>query len=181
MIENREIKSLDDFKRAELLHIIKVYKTTFNIYNYTKLNKEELKKLINKHINFLPDLKTFNIKHIDNININNVNIKKQKNKPKKIKQNEPKEIKQKSDDELFNKVFDKKEPKEDIRDPDIVSMKLQKLIMLTPMKDLMKVLFRLKFRGRLQTNKMLASLQILQNFNTIPKMEELIKALEIQS
>jgi len=74
---------------------------------------------------------------------------------------------------------EKAEPEKAEPDEDETSMKLQKLLMLTPMKDIIKVLVKLNFKGRLQSNKILAITQILQNFNTIQKMEKLIEALSI--
>ena len=82
--------------------------------------------------------------------------------------------------ERFNKtlgITGKAEPEKAESDKDKTSMELTKLLMLTPMKDIIKVLVKLNFKGRLQSNKILAITQILQNFNTIQKMETLIKTL----
>ncbi len=82
------------------------------------------------------------------------------------------------DDNLW---FKKKKDKEDkIKQPeddfDTISKKLQQLIFVTPIKDIQKALLKLNFKGRMQTNKILLNIQLLQNFNTIEKMKDLINS-----
>ena len=75
-----------------------------------------------------------------------------------------------------------KKPIERMEEPeekrfDQVSSKLQQKLMITSLDKLKNALINLNFRGRLQKQVMLRNLQILQNFNTIPKMKALIKEL----
>ena len=80
----------------------------------------------------------------------------------------------------------KKEPKkktvieseEETNLNDIISMKLQHLIYITPTNKISNILSKMNFKGKLKSNKILLSQQILQNFNTIEKMKELILKLE---
>ena len=58
-----------------------------------------------------------------------------------------------------------------------VSNELQKLLYSSGQQKIIKALSNLKFKGRLQTSPILRTLQILQNFNTIPKMKSLINEL----
>lgn len=54
---------------------------------------------------------------------------------------------------------------------------MTQLILKIPSDKIIKVLNKLKYKGRMNTNKLLQAQQLQQNFNTIPKMKELIKAL----
>ncbi len=84
----------------------------------------------------------------------------------------------------YNRKYDERaqEPKpkaDDEDDLDEISHKLQQLIMLTPTNDILKALEKLNFKGKVQShNKMILSLQLVQNFNTIEKMKSLINVLE---
>ena len=63
--------------------------------------------------------------------------------------------------------------------PNITSVmaSLQKLILMTPIKTIQKALNSLKYKERLQTNKILMAQQLLQNFNTIDMMIKLRDAI----
>ena len=61
---------------------------------------------------------------------------------------------------------------------DSISGKLQHLLFIKGIDKTKKALIKLKYNGRLHTNPMLRTAQIVQNFNTIPKMKQLIKELE---
>ena len=61
---------------------------------------------------------------------------------------------------------------------DDVSSKLQQLIYVTPIDTIKKALLKLKFKGRMQTNRVMLNMQLLQNFNNIDSIKELIKALK---
>jgi len=84
----------------------------------------------------------------------------------------------------YNRKYDERaqepKPKADDEDElDEISHKLQQLIMLTPTNDILKALEKLNFKGKVQShNKMILSLQLVQNFNTIEKMKSLINVLE---
>ena len=67
------------------------------------------------------------------------------------------------------------------KDFDAISKKLQQLIIVTPIKDIQKALLKLNFKGRMQTNKILLNMQVLQNFNSIEKMKKLINSLNIKN
>ncbi len=84
----------------------------------------------------------------------------------------------KEDKEVIKEVVKEKQPADDF---DAISQKLQQLIIVTPIKDIQKALLKLNFKGRMQTNKILLSMQLLQNFNTIEKMKSLINSLNIKN
>ena len=54
---------------------------------------------------------------------------------------------------------------------DTLSGKLQQLIYITPID-------KIKYKGRLQTNKVMLNMQLLQSFNTSDKIKELINELK---
>jgi hypothetical protein len=58
MPKHRVINSIDDLKRNELIHIIRVYDNYNIIKGYHTMNKTQLKEAINKHIILSPDFKT---------------------------------------------------------------------------------------------------------------------------
>ena len=62
---------------------------------------------------------------------------------------------------------------------DSVSQKLQQLIYITPINKIMAALRKMKYKGNMQTNKILLNLQLAQQFNTIDKKKPLINILEI--
>lgn len=62
--------------------------------------------------------------------------------------------------------------------PDIISGELQQLIYITPFDKIRKALVDLKYKGRMNNNKVLLALQLLQNFNTVDKQKELINKLK---
>ena len=66
-------------------------------------------------------------------------------------------------------------------DSDAISDKLLQLILVTPIKDIQKVLIKLNFKDRLQTNKILLTMQLLTHFNTIEKIKSLINSLNIKN
>ena len=78
--------------------------------------------------------------------------------------------------EVVKEVVKEKQPEDDF---DAISNKLQQLILVTPITDIQKALLKLNFKGRMQTNKILLNMQLLQNFNTIEKMKSLINSLNI--
>jgi 16S rRNA G966 N2-methylase RsmD len=60
---------------------------------------------------------------------------------------------------------------------DTVSNELQKLLYSSGQQKITKSLLNLNFKGKLQSNPILRTMQILQNFNTITKMKSLINEL----
>ena len=101
------------------------------------------------------------------------------------------ELPRTADPKIFSKMIKVKKPKKiekkqkqkeeeeekEIENPDIISNELQKLLFVSGTEKIKNALNKLKFKGRLQTNPIMRNLQILQNFNTIEKMIELIKEL----
>jgi len=61
---------------------------------------------------------------------------------------------------------------------DSKSNELQQLIYKSPIDKIKKALIELKYKGRLQTNKVMLNMQLLQNFNTIEKLQQLIDLLK---
>jgi len=98
-------------------------------------------------------------------------------KPKQIIiQDEPKET-----EDFMTVIKDGKkrivmdEPKEEY--PDIISSELQKIIYITSLDKIKKALVDINFKGRMNTNKVLLNLQLLQNLD-INKQKELINKLK---
>ena len=71
----------------------------------------------------------------------------------------------------------KEEPKKEPENEDIISGNLQKLIYTSSIDKIKKSLIDLKYKGRMNTNKILLNMQLLQNLD-INKQKELIKLLE---
>ena len=71
-----------------------------------------------------------------------------------------------------------KKVEDTVKDFESLSMKLQQKIYLTPIDKIQKALVKLKFKGRMQTNKILLNQQLIQNFNTLEKMKSLLGALD---
>jgi hypothetical protein len=61
---------------------------------------------------------------------------------------------------------------------DSKSNELQQLIYKSPIDKIKKALIELKYKGRLQSNKVMLNMQLLQNFNTIDKLQQLIDLLK---
>ena len=61
---------------------------------------------------------------------------------------------------------------------DLKSGELQQLIYNTPIKQISDALQKMKYKGRIQTNKVMLNLQLLQNFKTVNKLDELIILLK---
>ena len=60
---------------------------------------------------------------------------------------------------------------------DLKSQELQNLIYITPINTIKKVLVKMNYKGRMNSNKVMLNLQLLQNFKTIDKIEEMINLL----
>lgn len=90
-------------------------------------------------------------------------LKKELKKNKNSEKDNIKEIIKENTEEI---LFDNK------------SSELQQLILLTPIEKIQKALNQLNYKGKMQTNKIMLNLQLLQNFNTIEKMQDLIDLLK---
>lgn len=77
---------------------------------------------------------------------------------------------------IMEEAKEEQKPKE--INPDIISMELQRLILLVPFRKIKTALVELNFKGTIQTNKLFLTKQLLQNFNTVSKMETLINKLK---
>ena len=83
--------------------------------------------------------------------------------------------------DTIKKEVKKNEVKEEpstILDYDKLASELQGLIYITNINDISKALYKLNFRGKIQTNKILLNLQILQNFKTAEQIKLLIDELK---
>jgi hypothetical protein len=100
----------------------------------------------------------------------------------KNKEEEPKifskMVKVKKQKQKKQKEEEEEEDEKEIENPDIISNELQRLLFVSGTEKIKNALIKLKFKGRLQTNPIMRNMQILQNFNTIEKMIELIKELK---
>lgn len=79
----------------------------------------------------------------------------------------------KEDVDLDNEI---KNDEEDY-DDDLLH-KLQQLIIATDIKLISKALYELNYKGKLQKNKMLLVMQLMQNFNTLEKQKKLYNTLK---
>lgn len=61
---------------------------------------------------------------------------------------------------------------------DKISQELQRLILITPIDKIKKALVEMNFKGRIETQKIKLSMQILQNFKSIEMMKKLINLLK---
>jgi len=130
----------------------------------SKLSDDKVEKLFNE---FFKKKENYYIPKVSStiLKIDEEEFKKLYKEPKQKKEVKP----MKQEEEK------KEEPKEDY---DTLSGELQKLILLTNIKDIIKVLVNLNYKGRIQNNKILMSQQLLQNFNTIDKIKKLINELK---
>ena len=87
---------------------------------------------------------------------------------KKVKKQKQKKLKEEEE----------KEDEEEEENPDIISNELQRLLFVSGNEKIKNALIKLNFKGRLQTNPIMRNMQVLQNFNSVKKMKELIKELK---
>ena len=107
---------------------------------------------------------------MSNITIRNIN-----NGKSALQITKKKELELPSTDVEINKNIEATKQDENLQ---IISSKLQHLLFIKGIDKTKKALTKLNYNGRLHTNPMLRTAQIVQNFNTIPKMKQLIKELE---
>ena len=162
---------MDTVNLKEHLNLLKI-KDIKNLIRQYNLHYKI--KLSQKKPELISDL----LKHFEeNITDNNVTSKKYEAALPKIKEKAPRKPRiKKNIKEVVKEVVKEKQPEDDF---DTISHKLQQLIIATPIKDIGKTLLKLNFKGRMQTNKILLNMQLLQNFNTIEKMKSLINSLNI--
>jgi hypothetical protein len=84
---------------------------------------------------------------------------------------------------LFNysNINENPEPPTKAPEPDNfdkISQELQRLIFITPIDKIKKALVEMNFKGRIETQKIKLSMQILQNFKSIEMMKKLINLLK---
>ena len=170
---------LDLLKMKDIKNLIRQY----NLHYKIKLSQNK------------PDLISDLLKHFEEytINDNNITLKSKQydfikiDEPKPKAPRKPKIKKDKREDvkevvkEVAKEIVKEVKIKQPEDDFDTISHKLQQLIIATPIKDIGKALLKLNFKGRMQTNKILLNMQLLQNFNTIEKMKSLINSLNIKN
>ena len=61
---------------------------------------------------------------------------------------------------------------------DTLSGKLQQLIYVTPIDKIKSALIKQNYKGRINTNKVMLNMQLLQTFNTSDKVQQLLNALK---
>lgn len=134
----------------------------------SKLSDDKVEKLFNE---FFKKKEHYYIPKITStiLKIDEEEFKKLYKEPKKAMKKEVKPKEEVKKEEV-------KEEKEE--DYDVLSSELQKLILLTNIKDIIKALVNLKYKGKIQNNKILMSQQLLQNFNTVDKIKKLINELK---
>ena len=76
------------------------------------------------------------------------------------------------------KEEEEEEDEEEEENPDIISNELQRLLFVSGTEKIKNAFIKLKFKGRLQTNPIMKNMQMLQNFNTVEKMKEIIKKIK---
>ena len=104
---------------------------------------------------------------------NKKKVKKEQKEVKKVKKNKVIEDEEEEDEEIEEPKTTKKPISFDNK-----SDELQQLIYITPMDKIQKALSKLNYKGRMQTNKVMLNMQLLQNFNTIEKIQDLIDLLK---
>ena len=164
-----------------------------------KVNVEKLKKQIDKQERQTRNDEKIRLKELKKLK-KNKRLEKLKSSIEiiKEKQKEDMDIIQKAKDELEKKREEKKQKLLKQKEPPLIykkkrgvlmnenvnseyeeaSSKLLKLLFKLDIKDIKEVLVEMKFKGRINTNKMLLGDQLLQNFNTITKINPLIEKLE---
>ena len=93
-----------------------------------------------------------------------------------VKKSATKPAKNKAPEPVVTKATEPK-PKPDEDDFDDISSKLQQLLYSSGKEKIIKALTKLNYKGRIEANAILRTMQILKNFNTIAKMKSLIKEL----
>jgi len=143
----------------------------------------EINEVILEYINYVTDgVKQLPMKdyyplyqkRLSNITVRNIN-----NGKSALQKTQRKELELRTYDEVAEELSKPKveAPKQE-ETLHIISSKLQHLLFIKGIDKTKKALTKLNYNGRLHTNPMLRTAQIVQNFNTIPKMKQLIKELE---
>ena len=148
----------------ELIKQYTIAKINEVILEYINHVDEDAKQPLNK------DYYPLYQKRLSNITVRNIN-----NGKSALQKTQRKELELPSADVEINKNVEAPKQEENIQ---IISSKLQHLLFIKGIDKTKKALIKLKYNGRLHTNPMLRTAQIVQNFNTIPKMKQLIKELE---
>jgi hypothetical protein len=105
-------------------------------------------------------------------------IKVKKQKPKKIEKKQKQKEEEEEEEEEEKPLKGVLDLPKAADNPDIISNELQQLLFVSGTEKIKNALNKLKFKGRLQTNPIMRNMQVLQNFNTVKKMKELIKELK---
>jgi hypothetical protein len=79
--------------------------------------------------------------------------------------------------DIETKIIKVKKNKLEEEDVDIISNEFQKLLFASGNEKIKNALIKLNYKGRLHTNPILRNMQLLQNFNSVKKMKELMKEL----
>jgi len=145
----------------ELKAFIKGYNLQMKIV-MTKKKKEELIAEILKHTDYQNGKVIIKSHSIDG----NVETKPKGVKPKKevMKVEPKKEVMKEEEPEIF--TFDK------------LSYKLQQILFTAKIDDIINALKTIGFKGKLQSNRMLMNLQIMQNVKSMEQMKKLLELLE---
>ena len=181
----REYKHLHSFAYSKMKkHELYAIALKLGLINDEPLNVKKVKKEKVKRIKKVKNDKVI----VDNDreklkqNINNLIISEQLKTDTKKK--ELKSIMDKYDyetkkiDKLKSGVIKKDIVKDKEDDFDKVSQKLQQLIYLVPLSQIETASRKMKFKGRMQTNKTLLNLQFMKQFKTVDKMKSIINILE---
>jgi hypothetical protein len=166
-------ESLKHYTVQQLRKEIANYNKGVKIIGYTKLQKNDLEKLI-----------LMNKSKFMHLVLEKAPEKKEATK-KEVKKKEV--MKKEAEGRIVQKVImskkvvpipeaKKEEPKK--KSFDTLSGELQQLIYITTIDKIGKALRNLNFRGKIQTNKILLNMQLLQNFKTADEIEKLINELK---
>jgi hypothetical protein len=144
----------------ELKAFIKGYNLQMKIV-MTKKKKEELIAEILKHTDYKNGTVIIKSHPIEG----SVETKPKVVKPKKeVMKVEPKKEVMKEESEVF--TFDK------------LAYKLQQILITAKIDDIINALKTIGFKGKLQSNRMLMNLQIMQNVKSMEQMKKLLELLE---
>jgi len=171
---------------SEIVRVIKgKKKTPFNILKMKKVSKNLLENTLkntNDGDGDLKDLLNNALKYYkpDDKGLYNMSKIKQEfvgiDAYQKVLRAERAKVKPEVKEEA--KAKNKSDLEKDLENFDIVSGKFQQLLFKTPIADIKKALIKLNFKGKLQTQKILLVQQLLQNFDTVKKMKQLIEAID---
>jgi len=177
-----------DYTLAQLKTVAVKYKKHMAIGAVSKMKKEDLIKVLDKHLILAEDGKKISIKANPEKKflgfpkapkpVEAVKVEKPKAmRAEEVKVEMPKPVKAEKVSVKAVKATVVEKPKEEDEEEKL-KKQVSRIAMVGGMGELVKTLTKIGIRGKLQSNPILRAQQILQNFDTIPLMKKFIKAYE---